>query len=139
LISCSRSTEDGRGPTSAVTDEANMKSGELGPFPETAAELLARARATPSPVGEYGYFLAKSGELFGNRELADKCKEFWLRCVAPGYEPGTGDPAEGVSAWRSRSGDLVVFVVARDASTGRIAATRLSALASTDFPCGAPG
>jgi hypothetical protein len=117
-----------------------MESGKSGPFPETAAELLARARATPSPVEEYGYFLAKTGELFGNRELAERCKEFWLRCVAPGYEPGTGDPAEGVSAWRrSPSSDLVGCVVAHDASTGRIAATRLSAFASVDFPCGAPG
>jgi hypothetical protein len=100
------------------------------PFPETAAELLERARVAPSPIaeGSYGYFIARTGELFGNREVAERCKDAWLRLGLPRYEGGEGvEAVAGVSAWRSVQGELNVLVVARDDTTGRVAATRLGA------------
>lgn len=113
----------------------HMRRDKPGPFRETAAELLARARATPSPVKEYGYFVAKTGELVGDRELAERCEELWRRCVARGYESGTEvHPVDGVSAWRNRTSELVVSVVAQNASTGRVSVTRLTTFASTDRP-----
>jgi hypothetical protein len=100
----------------------------MATFTETAAELLAKAHEAPSPVepDTYGYFIAKSGMLCGNAEVAQRCKAHWERHVGVRYEPGADiHPSEGVSSWISSEAKLSVMVIARDLTSGQVAATRL--------------
>lgn len=98
---------------------------------EPAEDVLARARAIPSPVrpDSYGYFVAKTGELAGARAVAESCKALWERHAGERLAAGTElHVSEGVLSWENDAGVRSVRIVRRNAETGQIAATDLPGL-----------